>query len=96
MSVLPMTPERVCVVGRLGKEAVRDVFATYLRSERTKEDVPELMPFTIDAIDEITLKSAGNIRQILVAAHDILSRAADEKVKQIDINYIKKYYEPKK
>ena len=96
MSALPMTPERLCLVSRLGKEAIREIFATYLHSERTKEDVPELLPFTVDAIDEITSREMGNTRQILITAHDILSKAADEKVKQINRDYVKSYYEAKR
>mgnify|MGYP000542396474 CR=1 FL=1 len=96
MSALPMTPERLCVVSRLSKEAIRDVFASYLKVERTKDDVPELLPFTVEAIDEITSREMGNTRQILVAAYDILSRAADEKVKQITGDYVKSYYETRR
>jgi hypothetical protein len=95
MATLPMTPERVCTVSKLSKQTVREVFATYLSVERTKTDVPELLPFTVDAIDEITSREMGNTRNILIAAHDILSRAADEKVKQISKDYVTKYYATK-
>lgn len=96
MSALPMTPERLCLVGRLSREAMREIFATYLKLERTREDVPELLPFTVDAVDEITSREMGNTRQILIAAHDILNKAADEKVKQINRDYVKSYYEAKR
>jgi len=95
MAALPMTPERLCIIGRLSKEAIRDVFAKYLQTERTKKDVPELFPFTVDATDEITSKEQGSTRNILIAAHDILSKAADEKVKQISKDYVSNYYEVK-
>ena len=96
MAALPMTPERLCRVERLTKEDVRDVFVAYLSSERTKKDVPELLPFTVDAVDEITSREMGNTRKILLTGHDVLSKAANEKIKQIDRDYIVKYYAPAK
>ncbi len=91
MSALPMTPQRLCTLSALDDGKARELIATYLKSERTKEEVPPLVPFTTDAIDEMNRQVRGNVRGLLGLAYDILSKAADEKVTKIGAEYVRSY-----
>lgn len=92
IAALPWTDERVTLLTPLSNEDVRSIFVKYLQSERTKEDVPELAPFKIGAVDKINEMQRGNIRDILINARSILEKAANEGVDVITSEFLDEYY----
>jgi len=92
MAALPWTEERVTTLRQLSNEDVRAIFSKYLKYERTREDAPELSPFTIGAVDKINEMHRGNIRDILIHARDILKKAADANLETIDAKFVEEQY----
>jgi hypothetical protein len=94
LDALPMDAYRIIEIGPLTTEKAKMLTRKYLETVKTKESIPDLFPFTEQAIEYICQAEGinGVPRSLLNALHSILRSAAEsEKVKLIDVEFVKEH-----
>jgi hypothetical protein len=94
LDALPMDAYRIIEIGPLTLEKAKILTRKYLETVKTKESIPDLFPFTEQSIEYICQAEGinGVPRFLLNALHSILKSAAEsEKVKLIDVEFVKEH-----
>ena len=83
------TPKHLIRFEKMTPEHARSLLQTYLKEYRiTPTDSDSLAPFTEDAVTQISGSSDLNASKILKMAYEILERAVDQNVSQIDVDFV--------
>ncbi len=83
------TPKHLIRFEKMTPEHARSLLQTYLKEYRiTPTDSDSLAPFTEDAVAQISGSSDLNASKILKMAYEILERAVDQNVSQIDVDFV--------
>lgn len=94
LDALPMDKFRIIEVGPLTSDKAKILARKYLETVKTKESIPDLFPFTEQAIEYVCQTDGinGVPRYLLNALYSILKSATEyEKVKLIDVDFVKEH-----